>query len=203
MGVLTSLLIGLSIAAIPGPIFFELVRRTLTKGYWSGVLLSVGEFIGNLTLLLLIYLGLSVFLENQIVKMVLYLIGSTVLIYLGVLAFEMDYKYIKKSYNKEIVTKSSILAGFGIAVTSPIVIAFWVSLSGSYLHEIQSQLLAYVNIFMIAFGFLIFFFTLAGIVHFTRHKISARQIFLMSRTFGIILVLFGLSFFYKFMMLMS
>ena len=61
MGFFESILIGISIAAIPGPIFFELIRRTLTRGFWSGALLSVGEFIGNLALLMLIFFGVSNF----------------------------------------------------------------------------------------------------------------------------------------------
>lgn len=49
MAYLASLILGISLAAIPGPIFFELIRRTLTRGFWSGALLSVGEFLGGLS----------------------------------------------------------------------------------------------------------------------------------------------------------
>jgi threonine/homoserine/homoserine lactone efflux protein len=68
MGIFESILIGISIAAIPGPIFFELIRRTLTKGFWSGALLSVGEFLGNFILLLLIFFGISNFLTYNLSK---------------------------------------------------------------------------------------------------------------------------------------
>ena len=54
---LESLIIGVSIAAIPGPIFFELVRRTLSKGLADGILLVLGEFSGNFVLLLVVFFG--------------------------------------------------------------------------------------------------------------------------------------------------
>ena len=194
--ILESLIIGISIAAIPGPIFFELVRRTLAKGFWSGALLSLGEFLGNFLLLLLIFFGVSNFLMYTVSKIVLYFIGSLILIWLGIAAFKMNKQEIESSYKKEIKKNNSVLVGFIIAITSPIVIALWISLSGSYLAQFNSHLLVFANIFLIAFGFVIFFFTLAAIIHKTRHRIPAKYVILLSKIFGIILFIYGASFLY-------
>lgn len=151
MSIIESILIGISIAAIPGPIFFELVRRTLTKGFWHGFLLAVGEFLGNFILLLLIFFGLNSFLTHTASKITLYLLGSAILIWLGILAFKLKKQDIEKSYTKKISSNNSIFVGFGIALTSPIVIALWISLSGSYLAQISSKAFAFLNIFFITF----------------------------------------------------
>ncbi|MBN1157398.1 LysE family transporter [Candidatus Woesearchaeota archaeon] len=202
MGVFESLVIGISIAAIPGPIFFELLRRTLAKGFWSGALLSVGEFLGNLTLLLLIFFGISNFLVFKVSKAILYLAGASILIWLGVDAFRLNKHEIEESYRKKITKNNSIAVGFGIAVSSPIVIALWISLSGSYLAQFNSPYFAFLNIFLIAFGFIIFFFTLAAIIHYTRHKIPPEYIILLSKIFGIVLIFYGAYFILKFCNLM-
>lgn len=194
MGIFESILIGISIAAIPGPLFFELVRRTLTKGFWPGALLSVGEFIGNFTLLLLIFFGVSPFLTSTPVRIALYVIGSGILIWLGITALRLKKEYIEESYKKDISKNSSILVGFGIAVTSPIVIALWISLSGSYLARFTSQFTVFMNIFFIAFGFLLFFFSLAAAIHCTKHKIPSKYVIYLSKIFGIVLMLYGSSF---------
>ena len=196
-----SILIGISIAAIPGPIFFELIRRTLTRGFWSGALLSVGEFIGNLALLMLIFFGVSNFLTYSFSKIILYLSGSAILIWLSFIAIKLKKAGIEKSYGKEIKSNNSVIVGFSIAVTSPIVIALWISLSGSYLTQFSTKILAFLNIFLIAFGFLIFFFSLAGIIYHTRHKIPPKYVVLLSKIFGAVLLIYGISFFYKFVRL--
>jgi len=198
MSLLQSIIIGISIAAIPGPIFFELVRRTLTKGFWSGALLAVGEFLGNFTLLLLIFFGVSNFLTFTISKLILYIVGASILIWLGIDALRLKKKDIEESYHKKIIKNNSIRVGFGISISSPIVIALWISLSGSYLAQFNSQYLAFLNIFTIAFGFIIFFITLAAIIHYTRHKIPSKYVIILSKIFGVILILCGASFIWKF-----
>ena len=73
MAYIESLLLGFSLAAIPGPIFFEVFRRTLTKRFWSGALLSVGEFLANFSILMLTFFGIQSFLLYKPVKLVLFL----------------------------------------------------------------------------------------------------------------------------------
>lgn len=192
-----SLLIGASIAAIPGPIFFELIRRTLTKGFLNGVLLVLGEFSGNFILLLFIFLGASQLLTSNLSKIILFIIGGSILLKLGISAILIKNHSIDSSYNKTIKNQGSFLIGFSIAVTSPIVIALWISLSGSYLTFFQSKSYAFFHIFLIAFGFLLFFLPLALLIHKTRQKILPKYIILLSRISGAILAAFGVNFFYQ------
>ncbi|MDP3244103.1 MAG: LysE family transporter [bacterium] len=200
--IIQSIIIGISIAAIPGPIFFELVRRTLTKGFWNGALLSVGEFLGNFTLLILIFYGISSFLNYPVFQMLLYVLGGAILAWLGIIALKLKEENIDKSYTDAGKSSNSIFVGFTIAVSSPIVIALWFSLSGSYLAKFTSPFTAFLNIFFIAFGFIIFFFSLAAIIHYTRHKIPSKYVILLSKIFGLILLGYGGSFIYKFFTLL-
>ena len=197
MGIFESLFIGISIAAIPGPVFFELARRTLIKGFWSGTLINIGQFLANIVLLVLIFFGVDPFLTSTASKAILYLIGSSILIWLSISAFRLKSKDIEESYNKKIAYNNSFFAGFGIAIANPIVIAFWISLSGSYFMQFNSKYIAFINIISTAFGFVVFYTLLTAIVHFTKHKIPPKYIILLSRIFGIVLIVYGISFLYK------
>lgn len=191
MAFLESILIGISFAAIPGPMFFEVVRRTLKNGFWSGALVSVGEFIGNFLLLLMISIGVGRFLMFDISKIILYSAGSLILIWLGVAAIKIKEHDARKPHPGYDRKNNSVFVGFCIATTSPIVIALWVSLSGSYLLRFATPSLAFLNIFLISFGFLIFFFALSGIIHFSRKSIPARSVVWLSRIFGAVLFAYG------------
>ena len=190
---LESLIIGVSIAAIPGPIFFELVRRTLTKGLFSGVLLVLGEFSGNFLLLLVIFFSTSHLLADHLARTVLFAMGSLVLVWVSVSAFRLEVKQVESSYNHESsnVKAESYIAGLGIAVTSPIVIALWISLSGSYLNALHDRGIAFLNVFLIASGFLLFFIPVALVLHHTRHRIPPKKVVALSKLFGLVLVVYA------------
>lgn len=190
---LESLLIGFSIAAIPGPIFFELIRRTLSHGLRSGVLLVFGEFIGNFLLLSLIFFGISNALTNTIFTKFLYIFGGIILLFISTLALKLKEAEVEKSYdNNKNIKNNSFIAGLLISITSPIVIAFWVSISGSYLSEFDNNIHAFINIFLIAIGFLLFFLPLSFIVFKIRHKIPPNKVVILSKIFGLILIFYGL-----------
>ncbi len=197
MDIFKSMLIGISIGAIPGIIFFEIIRRTLVKGFFSGILLSIGEFIGNFLVLLLIYFGLSQLFTFKLTNVLLYVAGALILGYIGISAFKLTKENIEKSYNSKNVNRSSLLAGFSIAITNPLAIALWLSLVGSYISE-TSRVNAIINLFFLAFGLVLFYFVMVTVVNLTKHKIPTRYILLLSKLFGIILLSYSISFLYKF-----
>ncbi|HSB46476.1 MAG TPA: LysE family transporter [Candidatus Bilamarchaeum sp.] len=201
-GLFESLLIGVSLAAIPGPIFFELIRRTLARGFLSGALLALGEFIGNSLLFSLVYFGASSFLSSALSRLALYLAGGCILIWLAAAALRLKAADVESSYGRETGSADSLLAGLVIAATSPIVIALWVSLSGSYLAELQSAD-AILNILLVSSGVLAFFLLLGAGISKTRHRIAPGHVLLLSKISGAILALYGASFLYQFVLLLS
>ncbi len=202
MAYLESILLGFSLAAIPGPIFFEVLRRTLTKGFWSGALLSVGEFLANFTILMLTFFGVYQFLLFKSVKLVLFFLGGALLIRIGTLAVNMKSEDIESGSKKELSKSNSVYTGFALAITSPLAIFVWISVGGAYLAQYSSRMAAFINIMLLAFGVMLFFFTLAVLIHSTRHKFSTKHILLFSKIFGVILALYGIYFFYQFVILL-
>lgn len=202
MDIFKSTLIGISIGAIPGIIFFEIIRRTLTKGFLSGFLLSIGEFIGNFLVLLLIYFGLSQLFTYKLTNIFLYITGALILGYIGISAFKLTKESIEESYNRKSVDRNSIIAGFGIAITNPVAIALWISLVGSYISE-TSGINAIINLFFLAFGLVVFYLAMVTVVNFTKHKIPTKYILLLSKLFGVILLSYSISFLYRFIKLIT
>ncbi len=201
MDILKSTLIGISIGAIPGIIFFEIIRRTLTKGFFSGFLLSIGEFVGNFLVLLLIYFGLSQFFTFKLTNILLYIAGALILSYIGINAFKLTKENIEKSYNSKNVDRNSFFTGISIAITNPVAIALWLSLVGSYISGL-SKINAIMNLFFLAFGLVLFYLVMVTVVNLTKHKIPTKYILLLSKLFGVILLFYSISFLYKFFKLM-
>ncbi|MBW2976077.1 LysE family translocator [Candidatus Woesearchaeota archaeon] len=197
MGIFESLLIGISIAAIPGPLFFELVRRSLTKGFWSGALLAVGEFTGNILIMSLIFLGFKAFLSSEFLVIFLSIAGGFILVWIGASAFILKKEQINEPHKKKRYNENSLATGLAITFTNTLAIVLWISLAGSYIAQSGSDYRAFLNIFLIAFGFLIFYFPLAAIVNYTGSKVPSKYLPGVSRVFGIILIVYGISFFYR------
>jgi len=200
MIILKSILIGMCLSAIPGPVFFETIRRTFAKGFVSGILVSVGQFLANIILLIIISLGVSTFLTYDASKILLYLLGSGVLLYLAWSAWKLSKKDIQQNYKKK-EHGNSIVVGFGISMTNPVLIALWISLFGSYLNQFNSKIIASMNIFAIMIGFVIFNLILASIVAYTRNRIAPKYVILISKALGIILLFYGGTFLVKFLQL--
>lgn len=200
MDIFRSTLIGISIGAIPGIIFFEIIRRTLTQGFFSGFLLSIGELIGNFLVLLLIYFGLSQFFTFKITSIVLYVLGTFILGYIGISALRLKKENIEQSYKSKSIHHNSLIAGFSIAITNPVAIALWLSLVGSYLTE-TSRLNIVINLFFLAFGLVLFYLVMVTVVNLTKHKIPEKYILLLSKLFGLILLFYSVSFLYRFIQL--
>jgi len=195
---LESLLIGASIAASPGPIFFVLVRRTLGNGFREGVLVALGEFSGNFLLLFTIFFGASQYFNNHAAKTVFYVIGSLILAWNSNKAFRLKVSDVNLGYQADIskTERSSYLTGLVIAITNPDMYALWISLSNSYLKSLSSHAMAFTNILFITLGFLVFFIPLAYIVNKTRHRISAGKLVLLSRIAGVLLFAYAMRMLY-------
>ncbi|MCK5474170.1 MAG: LysE family transporter [Candidatus Aenigmarchaeota archaeon] len=197
MTYIESIILGISLAAVPGVIFFEVVRRTLTKGFWSGALLSVGEFLANFAILMLTFFGLYHFLFLKPMKLFFFLLGGAILVWIGMSSLKTNKEDIVKSYNKKISNSNSIALGFGLAL-NPMALVVWPSVGGAYLAQYTFGMDALINIILIAFGVLLFYFVLAYGVYYKRHKISIKYVLLLSKIFGVLLLGAGLYFFYQF-----
>jgi threonine/homoserine/homoserine lactone efflux protein len=190
---LQSYLIGISLAAIPGAVFMELTRRTLSLGVKHSAYFLAGQFSGNFTRLLLIYFGLSYLFDFKSSKTIFSIVSAAILLKFGISTLLKPIGESPSNTDR----KSSYLAGLTLATIDPIVIAFWISFSGTYLVSIPNNFLVVLNCLCISLGFLSYYLLSAIVIHNTGKKIPKKYLVMVSRTFGIVLIGYGLRFVYS------
>lgn len=196
-----SILLGLSLSIPIGPINIEMVKRGIKFGFFHSWVVGLGGMSADLVLMFAIFFGLSTFLTQLLVQVIMWLSGFLILCYLGYGSIREAFNQIE--INGEIKRESlakSYFSGFLIALSNPLNIVFWVSIYGSVLAieltsvERYQALLESSAIFL---GIALWDLTVALFVHFGRKMISQQWLKWLSVAAGISLIGFGISFGYK------
>ena len=80
----TVIFTSLSGVMAPGPMFAVTLAKSL-KSPWAGVLVSLGHAVVEVPLILLVYFGLAQFFENEVVSLVLAILGGVLFMVFGLL----------------------------------------------------------------------------------------------------------------------
>ena len=109
---------------MPGPMF----AVTLAKSYkspWAGTQISLGHAVIEVPLILLIYFGLTQFFHNNAVQLVLSLLGSGMVLWLGISMFRSRAEVIQKGKD---LPYSSFTAGILTSGLNPFFLLWWVTI---------------------------------------------------------------------------
>ncbi|RLE88582.1 MAG: lysine transporter LysE [Thermoprotei archaeon] len=122
-------------ALSPGPLTVGAISLGSSKGWRSGLLISIGHIVVELPLVLLIALGIF-YIPLKGVMIGLGLLGGAVLIALGILQLRDLLKKREFLWDKHDNPFTSPLT-LGVALTSlnPLFIAWWLSIGGSLICE--------------------------------------------------------------------
>lgn len=123
---INSLLIGYSGAVMPGPMLTYTIQKSMRFGIKSGLFLSIGHALLELVLVVLLFIGLGEFLEKEIIKAVIGLIGGLVLGFLG-LGMIRDVYLGKVSFNDNMEqgNGNAFAAGIVLSSTNPYFLVWW------------------------------------------------------------------------------
>lgn len=126
--ILQGLILGAVLAIQPGPSMFTLIHTSSKKGFKSGFALAVGIFFSDVICVLLAYLGIAQLFDNPKYKILIGLIGGTLLIIFGL--FSIFHKK-KEKEEKGVVIKAVniplfITKGFFLNLLNPSVIFLWI-----------------------------------------------------------------------------
>ena len=149
------MLLGISLAAPIGPVNSAMINKGIKNGFWHAYVVGAGSVVADGIFMLLVYLGLSQFLNVPIIQIFLWLFGAFILLYTG---FESIFKLDKISLSHNRVKdplSHCFFVGFIMSITSPLSIMFWLGIYGSVLAQTAhtqgtSSLLIYS--FMILLG---------------------------------------------------
>lgn len=123
---------GFVLSFITGPAFFALIHTSIEKGFKTGVSLALGVLFADTFFLFSIFLGLNIFLEEQMQNdYVGYIAGSLLIIY-GL--FVMSKKKVEEIHHPKkgkANQKKFFLKGFIMIITNPGILFYWVSVWGT------------------------------------------------------------------------
>ena len=196
-----NILLGLTLAAPIGPVNLEIIKRGLNSGFKQAFLTGAGAMCADTTYLILIFFGLTAFLNIAFMKIFLGIAGSIVLIYLGtVSAREFFRPSAAAGKLPRHLFKSSFVTGYVLAIASPMTIVWWTGVFGALLASqtnTGTNLSAFFSCFSILLGCFLWVFCLAVTLHFGKKYINEKTTGFISLIAGIFLTGFGLYFMYQ------
>jgi threonine/homoserine/homoserine lactone efflux protein len=186
-------LLGFAIAAVPGVVFFETIRRTLS--HHGGVVEFVaGNFVGSFIVIAAIQGGLAKFLTNQGFARALYISSGLLLVYLGVMSVRSHYNRTpaSKMKKKEKSDLAAFIAGVVLDAANPIGIIFWITMAGRMVHDNSAAPAIVAGYASLMLGGLTVSVLLIVIVSHARKRIQPHHLELMAHVFGLIILTYGL-----------
>ena len=199
----SSFIIGLSGAMMPGPLLTYVINGSLKRGFIAGPLIIAGHSILELILIGLLLSGLNNLFASEVFTSLIGIIGGSILFWMG-------YKMIKSVINKKVSiegemdkkrnTSGFIIPGAVISISNPYWILWWATIGMTYLaNSYQNGLINGVGVFYIGhisadFAWYLF---VTGIVAYGSKFINDRIYRILIIVFGLILIYFASNFIYE------
>jgi threonine/homoserine/homoserine lactone efflux protein len=137
--VLKGLLLGWSVAWPPGPINSEMIRRGLSRGFWPAYAVGLGACSADFLWALAVALGAGALADVRAVQLALAAISFVLLLVLAATFFRHalrgwrarhDGAAAQRTPTMLDTSRGGWLLGFGLALSSPWNIAFWLAVVG-------------------------------------------------------------------------
>lgn len=129
---LSVVVISLSGVMMPGP----MTAVTLAKSYkspWAGAWISFGHAVIEVPLILLIYLGFAQFFQNDMVRLVLSVLGSGMILWLGIIMFRARVEVVQKGKD---LPYNAFTAGILASVFNPFFLLWWATIGSMLIMRI-------------------------------------------------------------------
>jgi threonine/homoserine/homoserine lactone efflux protein len=195
--VLRNILLGISLAAPIGPSGVAIIQNGLRAGFFYAFLTGVGVTLADATYLLVVFFGLSSFLDIPAVKISIWFLGAAALLYFGVRTLREAGRALNLEAAPVATARSPLLTGYIVNASNPIAVVWWLGVFGSLLSEAEpgaSRLSALALSATILAGILMFHTSVSLLSHWGRHFLNVRLMRAVSVLAGIALLGFGLRF---------
>lgn len=197
---LRNLLLGTSLAAPLGPAGVAVIRNGLQQGFLAGFLTGLGVTGADTMYLLVVYFGLSSFLEGAALRALFLAVGAVVLLYLGVQSIRQAGVRIEADPAATETVRHPLLVGYLVNISNPLAAVWWLGIFGALLGSLAgsgSRVTALVSSTGILAGIFAWHSFMAFLTRWGRRVLSRKVSRFVSIAAGIALVLFGLRFLYS------
>ncbi len=193
--ILKGLAMGLLLVISVGPVIFTIIKQSINNGHAGGYSFVIGVWISDFLLVVLSNLFSELVTTLLDFKMQIGIIGSAFLMGMG-----FFYIFFKKVHiHPEDISlpplKSSdhakiVLQGFLLNSLNPAVIAFWLTAATAIAvsHTIRDRIIIFATALLLNMTADVIKVTLAGKL---RKKLTVKNIRLVNKISGLILVIFG------------
>lgn len=141
---ISSFVIALSGAMMPGPLFTVTVSETPRRGWIAGPILVAGHGILELSLLLLIISGLGSFLQMKETFISISFIGGAFLFFMAISMFRSLPKLSLNYENNKHIKSSLFLSGILLSLANPYWSFWWATIGMGYL--VQSMEIGVIGV---------------------------------------------------------
>ncbi len=143
---LSVVLVSLAGAITPGPI----LAVTLAKGRrspWAGFHIAAGHILVEIAMILAIYFGISSVFENDTVRLILNLLGGSLIIWLGISMFRSRYSL---AYWGSGLRYNSFVLGILATVFNPMFLLWWVTIGSMFIMRFREFGMIGLMVFILA-----------------------------------------------------
>ncbi len=187
--------LGIALCTSPGAVTVQVIRRGLNSGFWAALTLQLGALLGIVLWAVLAFIGVAVFVNNVLARVILSLIGVVILLWLAWKAFRDTGKEDTKN-TKVPALRDDFMVGVAFSLANPLPAIFWMGI-GSTLLPVGDASLSIGNLVMFFAGFLLSTLLcnviLAGILAWGRKFVTPRLFRAFNVVSAIVLVIFAIS----------
>lgn len=109
---------------MPGPMFAVTVAKSY-KSQFAGMKIALGHAIVEIPLIMLIYFGFAQFFQDNLVQLVLSVLGGGALIWLGIAMFRARTEVVQKGRD---LAYNPVVAGVVTSAFNPFFILWWATI---------------------------------------------------------------------------
>ncbi|HEU5229660.1 MAG TPA: LysE family translocator [Ktedonobacteraceae bacterium] len=128
---ITAIGLGIAYAASPGAVNTEAIRRGVTHGARSTLMVETGSLIGDSFWALLALTGVTVFAHYLAIQVVLGIVGGCFLLRMAWLALYEALAHRRSAEGKTATTRGDFATGVIFGLANPVGLAFWSGLGSS------------------------------------------------------------------------
>jgi len=192
----SSFVVGLSGALMPGPVLTVTIAETTRRGFWAGPLIVLGHGLIEFTLFLVLVLGLGTFLRQNFVFGIVGVGGAIVLIWMAIGMLRGRGHASLDLESETAKPGKPVLAGLLTSIANPYFILWWATIGLSYIaisqrHGIPGLGLFYSGHIM---SDIVWYSAVAAAITAGKKVISDRTYRLIIGVCGIFLLVLGLYF---------
>ncbi len=146
----SSFMIALSGALVPGPLFTITVSESARRGASIGPLLILGHALLEIVIIVLILSGLSPFLKHETTRYVISLVGGSMLVLMGIMIMK-DLRGVRLDLSAEGNKRGMnlVLTGIVASLANPYWVIWWATIGLGYLVSSMKYGLAGVAVFFL------------------------------------------------------